>query len=87
MQRLMFFSKLDIKIKNIAKPRKKLSNTDPKDEQQLQQASSIIITYSKIDKEEVSIKTRMEIEEQDIEINKFPSKQQQWKWVHKNKRF
>lgn len=75
----MFFSKLDIKIKNIAKPRKKLSNTDPKDEQQLQQASSIIITYSKIDKEEVSIKTRMEIEEQDIEINKFPSKQQQWK--------
>jgi len=75
----MFFPKLDIKIKNIAKPRKKLSNTDPKDEQQLQQASSIIITYSKIDKEEVSIKTRMEIEEQNIEINKFPSKQQQWK--------
>ena len=59
----MFFFELDIKVEIIAKPCKKLSNTDPKDEQQLQQASSIIVTYSKTDKEEVSLKTRMEIEE------------------------
>lgn len=73
----MFFPKLDRKIKNIPKPCKKLSNTDAKDEQQLQQASSRIATYSKIDKEEVSIETRMEIKEQNIETNKFPSNKQQ----------